>query len=120
MIASEYQGSLVGQVPVGLLAQFFVVVYPLRLLILRPGKKVGDVARHRIAELRAERIDQAQAGDPRGVLDCDFGRQPAAERKADNDQVGPVERLHQVQIEIRQVIDGPHVLGQPGAAEPGA
>ncbi len=84
---------------------------------LAHGEHVGDVALIARAHLDAERVGEHEAGNPRAGFDGDLGRDPGAERDADERHVLEPQLVHQVEIEIGEVVDRGEVLRLLGAAE---
>jgi len=77
-------------------------VKPAQILLDRHAEDVGD---RPAVRGNADRADQGQAGEPRGIAHRQLGRDPAAERGAD--QMHPIEpqRLQQIEIEIGEIVD---------------
>ena len=67
---------------------------------------VDDVASLAIADLDADRVGQHEVRDPGRRLDRHLGRDPAAERHADDHGVAQIELIEQVEVEIGEVVDG--------------
>src|SRR5262249_24604032 len=79
-------------------------------LALRSGKDIDNVALLAAADLDADGIDQDQLGDPRRRAHRDLGREPAAERIAEHDRLLELERIHQIEIEIDEVLETVEVI----------
>ena len=100
---------------IGCLARI-VVRQPLQLA--RVGAEdVGDVARQAIAHLDPDRVDEDQPRDAGGRFDGDLRRDPAAHRETDQRHVAQIERVEQIEIEIRQIVDAVDPIGQFRGAE---
>ena len=88
-----------------------------REIRLAHGEHVGDVAGIARADLDAERVRQHEARDARGRFDGDLGREPAAERNADERRAVEPQLVHEVEIEVGKIVDGRKILRLLGAAE---
>jgi hypothetical protein len=81
--------------------------------------EIGDVPRRSTAEFNAERIDQHHPRQSGTATHCHLRRDPAAEGRADEDDV--LERLpfKKIEVEVGQVVDPIPALRQVGMSEAG-
>ena len=76
VIASKHRCLLIPKILIRLFTQNSVVIELLWVLVKRHGEKVSNVARHGVAELGPNRVDQTKGRHCRGALDRNFGGQP--------------------------------------------
>ena len=88
-----------------LLRQLGVVELPARELLHRPGE---DIVEHGLARLDAGGRKQCERRQGAGIADRDLRRDPAAQAMSDQMNIAQLQRLHQVEIEERDVADAHH------------
>src|SRR5229473_5592273 len=96
-----------------------VVIGDVEKVGLGHGEDVRDIAMLAAADLYADRVAQHEMGNSRCRLDCDLGCDPAAERYAYQRDVREVELMHEVEVEIGEVVDAIEGFWRLRAAEAG-
>ena len=84
---------------------------------LRHRKDVGDVELVGLAGLDADRTDQRQAVEPLRHLRGDIGGDPAADREADEIGARQAQAVHQLEIDVGDVVDAVEPVRQRRLAE---
>ena len=86
-------------------------------LALPGGENIDDVALLAVAELDPDRVGEHQVRKAFGRFDRDLRRDPAAERHARQDHVAQVQCVHDIEIEIGEIVDRGHGARQFAAPE---
>jgi hypothetical protein len=79
---------------------------------------INNIAIQYSAGLDPQRRGQQQASKASGVADRHFRRHPAAEAGSGQHRVFQMKLPRQIKIEIGQIINSPHPIGQRRPAEP--
>ena len=83
-----------------------VAVLQARHLVGRQREDVRDVAGLPVAHLDAERRHEDEPAEAFAALDRHLRGDPAAQRRADHDHVAEIPLGEQVEVEIREIVDG--------------